>query len=278
MTTLRQHLDHAHQQLAAAGVDSAHADAHTLAAWVLGIPRTHLGFYEHLSAYQAHHYHTLVSQRCQRIPLQYLLGHAWFGPVELHVGPGVFIPRPETEALLEWAYSCPVSSQGLIVDLCTGSGALALALATHYPHAQVIGLDDSPVALQYAKGNCAHTGVQLWQGDVCDEGILSEFSDQVELVVANPPYLLTGERLSTEVSCYEPAHALFGGPDGMQIIIPTLRLAQRLLVSGGWVGLEHDPSCAEAIITFLEDMGCFTQICSRVDWVGRHRFVTACRR
>ncbi|PQM47556.1 Release factor glutamine methyltransferase [Mycobacterium talmoniae] len=156
----------------------------------------------------------MVSARSQRVPLQHLTGTASLGPVTVHVGPGVFIPRPETEALLEWAMAQPLGPQPVIVDVCTGSGALALALARHRPGARVLAIDDSDAALDYARRNCVGTGVELVRADVTTPGLLAELDGGVDLVVANPPYIPDGAVLEPEVAQHDPAHALFGGRTG----------------------------------------------------------------
>ncbi len=174
------------------------------------------------------------------MPLQHLTGTAAFGPVTVHVGPGVFIPRPETESLLEWALAQPLSPSPVIVDLCTGSGALALALSKHWPGARVLAIDDSEDALGYARRNTAGTPVELIQADVTAPDLLAELDGQVDLVVANPPYIPDGTAMEPEVAQHDPPHALFAGPDGMAVIGRIVELAARLLRDGGRCAVEHD--------------------------------------
>ena len=138
---IRQAITEAASQLAAAGIDSARVDAEYLAAHAAGVNRARVMFTEPDPAFYPR-FRDLVERRAQRIPLQHLIGTAAFGPVEVHVGPGVFIPRPETEALLEWAMNQPLPPRPVIVDLCTGSGALALALAHTWPQAHVVAVAD----------------------------------------------------------------------------------------------------------------------------------------
>ena len=163
--TLRQVIDAAEAALTEAGVGSPRTDAELLAAHAAGIDRGRLAFADTGPDFQAR-YDGLVAQRAKRIPLQHLTGTAAFGPVTVHVGPGVFIPRPETESLLEWAVGQPLSGTPIIVDLCTGSGALALALSKAWPDARLIAVDDSEDALGYARRNTAGTPVELTQADV----------------------------------------------------------------------------------------------------------------
>jgi hypothetical protein len=158
--TLRHAIDAAAAALAEAGVGSPRADAELLAAHVAGTDRGRLAFTDIGPGFRER-YDRLVAQRTKRVPLQHLTGTAAFGPISVHVGPGVFIPRPETEALLEWAVAQELSRRPVIVDLCTGSGALALALLTTRPDARVIAVDDSDDALAYARRNTAGTPVEL---------------------------------------------------------------------------------------------------------------------
>lgn len=276
MSRLRRAIDEAAGTLATAGIGSARVDAELLAAHTARVDRGMLRFHEPDDAFYVD-YQALVVARTRRIPLQHLTASAAFGPVTLEVGPGVFIPRPETESLLEWGLAQSLSSMPVIVDLCTGSGALAIALAVARPQARVIGVEDSPEALAYARRNCAGRDVELIAADVTDPMLLAECGGTVDLVVANPPYLLDGATLEPEVADHEPAHALFGGPDGMRVIGPIVTLAARLLRSGGVVGVEHDDDTAAATVALFESSGAFVDVTSRRDLAGRPRFVTAMR-
>jgi release factor glutamine methyltransferase len=204
---------------------------------------------------------------------------AAFGPVTVTVGPGVFIPRPETESMLEWALAQPLSENRspVIVDLCTGSGALALALAHAQPRARIIAVDDSAEALAYARRNCAGRTVELIEADVTASGLLADLDATVDLIVANPPYIPDGARLEPEVAEHDPEHALFGGPDGMAVIAPIVDLAARLLRPGGRIAVEHDDTTAAATTALFDRAGVFTDVLSRPDLAGRPRFVTATR-
>lgn len=277
MNSIRQALDEATATLAAAGIDSARVDAEYLAAHIAGVDRARLLFVEPDATFFAG-YGDVVARRAQRIPLQHLIGTAAFGPVEVHVGPGVFIPRPETEALLEWAMNQPLSSSPVIVDLCTGSGALALALAHTWPQAQVVAVEKSPEALVYARRNCAGSTVEVLEGDVTVPSLLSDRTGTVDLLVSNPPYIPDGADLDPEVIDHDPAGALFGGPDGMSVIVPIIALAARLLRPGGKLGIEHDDTTADQVVAALDRDGTFGDITARRDLTGRPRFVTATRR
>jgi release factor glutamine methyltransferase len=269
------------QTLSRAGVDSARVDAELLAAHVLGVPRGRL-LTATASPDFADRYRELVQARARRIPLQHLTGTAPFGPLDLHVGPGVFIPRPETEALLEWAMgvlnSIPPQHDPVIVDLCTGSGALAVALARYRPSATVIAVDDSPEALEYARRNGAGTAVEFLEADATAPALLPDLDGRVDLVVCNPPYIPDGADLAPEVADHDPHHALFGGPDGMRVIDAVVHHVARWLRPGGRFGVEHDDTTSAATVETIERTGLFDDVRPRADLAGRPRFVTATRR
>ncbi len=274
---LRQIIGEATAALAAAGIDSAAADAEYLAAHVADVDRGRLFMLtpdeEFLTRYR-----DLIEARARRIPLQHLTGTAPFGPLTLVVGPGVFVPRPETESLLEWALAQPLPEHPVIVDLCTGSAALAVALARARPQATVIAVDDSPEALSFARRNAEGTQVQLLEADVTADGLLADLTAGVDLIVANPPYIPLGAELEPEVAHHDPAHALFGGVDGMVVINPMVANAVRLLRPGsGRIGVEHDDTTAQATVAVFERAGAFDDVISRRDLAGRPRFVTATR-
>ena len=168
---IRQVIDAAEATLAVAGVGSPRADAELLAAHAAGTDRGRLALVEADPGF-VERYDGLIAQRAKRVPLQHLTGTAAFGPVTVSVGPGVFIPRPETESLLEWAVAQPMPQRPVVVDLCTGSGALALALSKKWPDARVLAVDDSEDALAYARRNLAGTAVGLIQADVTEPGLL----------------------------------------------------------------------------------------------------------
>ncbi|OBG13579.1 protein-(glutamine-N5) methyltransferase, release factor-specific [Mycolicibacterium celeriflavum] len=277
MTRLSQLIDAATTALAEAGVAAPRVDAELLAAHATGTDRGRLGFVE-AGPHFAARYDELIARRAQRVPLQHLVGTAPFGPVEVHVGPGVFIPRPETEALLEWALAQRFPNRPLIVDLCTGSGALALALSKNWPDARIIAVDDSAPALEYARRNLVDTGVEIVCADVTEPGLLPELEGSVDLLVANPPYIPDGAPLEPEVGEHDPAHALFGGPDGMRVIDAIAELGSRWLRTGGLSAVEHDDTTADRTVECFERTERFDDITARRDLAGRPRFVTARRR
>ena len=195
----------------------------------------------------------------------------------VEVGPGVFIPRPETEALLEWASAQPLPPQPVIVDLCTGSAALALALSKFWPDARIIAVDDSDDALGYAHRNVAGSPVELVRADVTDATLLPELDGQVDLLVANPPYIPDGATLEPEVAQHDPPHALFGGPDGMAVINAIVGLAGRWLKPGGRCAVEHDDTTSDATVEAFTAARRFVDVTANRDLAGRPRFVTATR-
>ena len=274
-TRLRSAIDSATTLLADAGIDSARYDAEELAAHVAGTERGRLCLLSPPDDVFFDHYNAAVTARSRRVPLQHLTGTAAFGPLTLSVGPGVFIPRPETEAMLEWAVAQTLPAKPVVVDVCTGSGALALALARHWPYARVIGLDDSDAALDYARKNAAGTPVQFVCADVTDPGVLTELDGQVDLVVSNPPYVPDGAELEPEVTEHDPPHAVFGGPDGMAVIPAVTRLAGRLLRPGGLFAVEHDDTTSSVTAETISSTQLFDDIVARTDLTGRPRFVTA---
>jgi release factor glutamine methyltransferase len=274
-TRLRSAIDSATTRLADAGIDSARYDAEELAAHLAGTERGRLPLLGSPDEAFFDHYNAAVAARSRRVPLQHLTGIAAFGPLTLSVGPGVFIPRPETEAMLEWAVAQSLPAKSVIVDVCTGSGALALALARHWPDARVIGLDDSDAALDYARRNAAGTTVEFVRADVTDPAVLTELDGQVDLVVSNPPYVPDGAELEPEVVDHDPPHAVFGGPDGMAVIPAVARLAGRLLRPGGIFAVEHDDTTSSMTAETIRGTDLFDDIVARTDLTGRPRFVTA---
>jgi release factor glutamine methyltransferase len=212
--TLRAVLAEATERLAAAGVPSPRADAEQLAAHVLATSRAALSAVSVLPAERARELADLVDRRAARIPLQHLVGSVGFRHLELVVGPGVFIPRPETEVVAGWAIDVlrgDAIAARLVVDLCTGSGAIAAAIATEVPAASVHAVEIDADAVDWARRNLAGTSVVLHRADARDA--LPELDGRVDLVVSNPPYVPTGEHdlVDREVRDHDPAIALWSG-------------------------------------------------------------------
>jgi release factor glutamine methyltransferase len=277
MTRLRQVIDAAAGALAEAGVRSPRVDAELLAAHAAGTDRARLTLVDVVDPGFFDRYNDLIAARLRRVPLQHITGAAEFGPVTVQVGPGVFIPRPETEAMLEWAVAQQLPQSPVVVDLCTGSGALAFALSQHRVDARVIAVDDSEDALAYARRNLAGTAVELLRADVTQPGLLPELDGRVDLVVANPPYIPDGAELELEVAEHDPPHALFGGPDGMTVIDAIVDLAARWLRVGGRCAVEHDDATSARTVEAFTRTGRFDDVTARRDLAGKPRFVTATR-
>lgn len=261
-------------RLGAAGVDSPRTDAELLLAHVLGLPRSRLLLAEALTPAQEVALEELVSRRMGREPLQHLLGTAVLGPAEVAVGPGVFVPRPETEGLLVLALDALRGRTApLVVDLCTGSGALALAVHLERPDADVHAVEDDPAALGWARRNLA--GVTLHEADVTAPGVLADLDGTVDVVTANPPYVPDGTPVDLEVEC-DPRRAVFAGADGLAVIRPLAPLAYRLLRPGGVLVLEHDESHVDGVVAALAGAG-FADVVTHPDLAGRPRATTARR-
>jgi release factor glutamine methyltransferase len=262
--------------LAEAGIESPRVDAELLAAHVLGIPRTRLVLAPDLDDEASRRLDELVERRAAREPLQHLVGSAVLGPVAVAVGPGVFVPRPETELLLtEGVANLRGAAAPVVVDLCTGSGALALALAVARPDATVWAVEADPAALAWAGRNLAGSAVRLVEGDVTAAETLAELDGAADLVVANPPYVPADTPVSAEVA-HDPARAVFAGADGLDVIRPLAGTAARLLRPGGRVVVEHDESHAAEVLDLLGAAG-FTGLGTRLDLAGRPRVAVGTR-
>jgi release factor glutamine methyltransferase len=277
---LRRAIESAAALLAEAGIDSARWDAEELAAHLAGVERGRLSLLDppdSLGPDFFGRYREVIAARSRRVPLQHLTGTASFGPVTLQVGPGVFIPRPETESILAWVTAQGLAARPVIVDACTGSGALAVALAHHRPAARVIGIDDSDVALDYARCNADGHAVEFVRADVTTGDLLPELDGLVDLFVANPPYIPDDAVLEPEVAQHDPPHALFGGPDGMTVIAALVVQAGRWLRPGGLFAVEHDDTTSSSTVELIGGTGLFDDIRAHRDLAGRPRFVTAMR-
>jgi release factor glutamine methyltransferase len=278
---VRRLVTEATAMLAAAGVQSARVDAELLAAHVLGLSRGALLTAPELDAAQEGAYRQLVARRASRVPLQHLTGTAPFRHVELAVGPGVFIPRPETELLVEWGLRwlrAQHVDKPKIVDLCAGSGAIALAVATEALDPSVWAVELSPDALPWLRRNVSSAGVHVIPGDVTDPFLLTEVDGTVDLVLSNPPYVpLRAVALPQEVLDYDPPMAVFGGVGGLDIIVPLINRAATLLRPGGGFGVEHDETHVDVVTGLLRATELFTDVTMHRDLAGRPRFTTAVR-
>jgi len=268
------------ERLAAAGVPSPDFDAAELLAHVVGTSRPGLALVGEVTAEQRARYDALVARRAGREPLQHLTGTAAFRLVELAVGPGVFTPRPETELLAGWGVdqATAVLAEGreaVVVDLCTGSGAIALAVATEVPRAQVHAVELSEDALAWAERNLQGSGVDLRQGDLADA--FPDLDGGVDVVLCNPPYIPLDafESVAPEARDHDPHLALFSGDDGLEAMRVLERTAARLLRPGGVVGAEHADVQGEAAPAVFVSAGRWSDVRDHRDLAGRPRYLTA---
>jgi release factor glutamine methyltransferase len=275
--SVRTLLAEATAQLAEAGVASPDYDAAELLAHVTGVRRMQLGLVKPTADQQAQ-YAVLLARRAQREPLQHLTGTAAFRYRDLAVGPGVFVPRPETEVLVGWILDRLADVENpLVVDLCSGSGAIAGAVATERPDSTVHAVELSAEACVWARRNLAGTGATLHEGDI--DGCLPELDGQVDAVISNPPYipLTAWESVTAEVRDHDPALALWSGDDGLDEIKIVAATAGRLLKPGGWFGCEHADLQGESAPAVFAATGLFAEVRDQLDLAGRHRFATGRR-
>ena len=276
MTDRRSLLGEAIRELAEAGIASPDFDAAELLAHVLGTTRGRLPLVDEVSPTAAVEYAVLVRRRAAREPLQHLTGTAWFRHVELAVGPGVFVPRPETELLAGWAIERATALDApTVVDLATGSGAIAKAIADEVPGASVYAVELDPAAHEWARRNLEGTGVELRLGDLVTA--YDELLGLVDVVTCNPPYipLEAWESVAPEARDHDPHLALFSGPDGLDTIRQLEQRAAVLLKPGGVVGVEHADVQGESAPAVFAATGRWTGIRDHHDLAGRPRFVTA---
>ncbi len=275
------------EQLSTAGIDPI--DAEHLMAFALGISRMELhnpvivedrlaGF-EDLTILEETFW-KLLDARANHEPLQYLTGVAYFRYLEIQVGPGVLVPRPESELLVQAVLDhCERNREKLtgvisVVDLGSGSGALALAISTENPQTRVIAVEKDPAAIEWLKKNVSRINeqVRIVESDVVDalEGVICD------VVIANPPYVPDSQELPRDVADHEPAVALFGGPTGLDIPGRFIDTAARLLKPGGFFALEHTEDQGPALEQLLAEN--FRDILCHLDLTARPRYTTAVRK
>jgi release factor glutamine methyltransferase len=272
----RRLLADARARLHDAGVASPEHDAAELLAHVLGTTRSRLPLVDVVPADRAAAYDALVARRVSREPLQHLTGLTHFRHVELEVGPGVFVPRPETELLAGWAIEQALLVESpVVVDLCTGSGAVAKAIADEVPGARVHAVELDEPAHAWAERNLAGTGVDLRRGDMADA--FGDLAGTVDVVVCNPPYipLDAWESVAAEARDHDPHLALFSGDDGLDAMRVLERRAALLLRPGGVVGAEHADLQGESAPAVFTAAGRWTEVRDHEDLAGRARFLTA---
>jgi len=270
------------EQLRAAGIEPT--DAEHLMAYALGISRMDLHNPVILDDRLANFgdltileetFWRLLDARAAHQPLQYLTGVSYFRYLEIQVGPGVLVPRPESELLVQAVLDhCETVSETVsVVDLGSGSGALALAISTENEKTRVIAVEKDPAAIEWLKKNVARINeqVRIVESDVVDalEGI------KCDVVIANPPYVPDSQVLPRDVAEYEPAVALFGGPTGLDIPGRFIDTATRLLKPGGFFAIEHTEDQGDAITSLLSKN--FVNIIVHRDLTARPRYTTAIR-
>lgn len=264
------------ERLRAAGVPSPEYDAAELLAHVHGVDRRDLVRIETVAEAAAARYDEVIARRSAREPLQHITGVAWFRHVELAVGPGVFVPRPETELLAGWAIEAASGlASPVVVDLCTGSGAIAKAIADEVPGARVHAVELDDDAHGWATRNLTGTGVDLRHGDMGTA--FDDLLGTVDVVVCNPPYipLEAWESVADEARDHDPHLALFSGRDGLDALRVLAVRAAQLLRPGGVVGAEHADAqgvSAPAVLTATER---WIEVVDHLDLAGRPRFTTA---
>jgi release factor glutamine methyltransferase len=281
--TFKEFLRSGKEQLSAAGF--AEVEAEILLAHTLGISRMDL--HNAITVENAlaaigdmaiveETFWKLLDRRCNHEPLQYLTGVAYFRHLEIKVGPGVLVPRPESELLVEAALTHIEKIQGpvSVVDLGSGSGALALAIATEAPRTHVIAVEKSPEAIHWLKENVSYIDekVRILESDVATALV----GVKCDVVIANPPYVPDSQELPRDVREHEPNVALYGGVDGMKAPRLFISTAARILKSGGFLAIEHHENQGKEIADVLSDE--FVDIVLHNDLTNRPRFTTAVRR
>ncbi|WP_028655136.1 peptide chain release factor N(5)-glutamine methyltransferase [Nocardioides sp. J54] len=282
MSDARRLVRAAAERLAEAGVASPEHDAAELLAHVLGTTRGALFLLDRVDDDARRRFDELLARRAAREPLQHLTGTAGFRHVEVEVGPGVFVPRPETELLAGWAVdrAREVAAAGrtpVVVDLCTGSGVIARSIADEVPQAQVHAVELDPAAHAWAERNLAGTGVDLRLGDLATA--FDELAGEVDVLVSNPPYvpLEAWESVAVEARDHDPHLALFSGDDGLDAIRIIAVRGLHLVRPGGVVGVEHADVQGEAAPAVFSEGGRWEEVRDHRDLAGRPRFVTARR-
>ncbi len=260
------------------GIDSSRLDAELLIADVLKLDRVgiYLNYDRPLTATELATIKPLVKRRGQREPLQYLLGHTEFWSLDFKVSPAVLIPRADTEILVEEALA-KADETGELLDIGTGSGAVALSFAHEKSHWQVIGLDISPAALEVAAENSR--SLKLDSRSRFERGDLAQLPEKAfDLVVSNPPYISETEypELMPEVRDHEPELALLARENGLDCYRKIAAQAQKILKPGGWLLLEIGYQQQQAVTELLDDAG-LTEIYCRQDYASNPRVVAGRR-
>jgi release factor glutamine methyltransferase len=268
-------------KLTSAGVTSPSVDAELLGCFVLGVERSEITVLalsnQLFPENKVGEYLVAVSRREKREPLQHITGIAPFRHLELHVGPGVFIPRPETEQLVELAIESLVKIENpLVVDLCSGSGAIAISIATEVAGAEVYSVELSKSAFEFLERNYQKYGLDIKAAKNADlSGAFDELQGKVDVVISNPPYIPDAAvPIDLEVQLHEPSLALYGGEDGLDVIRKLSSRALELLKPSGLLLMEHADSQALAISELLLSEG-WLEVISSQDLAGKDRMISA---
>jgi release factor glutamine methyltransferase len=276
VTELRAAVEVAVDRLAVAGVPSPRFDAEELAAHALGVERGALWSATSLGR-AAGTFESYVDRRAAREPLQHITGRAFFRHLELAVGPGVFVPRPETEVVAGAAIDfARLVDEPVVVDLGTGSGAIALAVATEVPGSRVHAVEADPDAFAWASRNCSGSGIDLRQADMADA--FPDLDGTVDVVVSNPPYIPVGAQIrDPEVATHDPSLALWSGVDGLDAMRVVEVVAARLLRPGGTVVAEHADLQGSSAPEVFRQKGRWVDIHDHHDLARRDRYLVATR-
>lgn len=278
MSSLDGALREAERILHDAGVPSPRADAELLAAHLLGETVGRVRALALSGASTPGGFTDLVAERARRIPLQHITGVAYFRHLELAVGPGVFIPRPETESVAQLAIDAAQAiKEAKVADLGTGSGAIAASIAMEVSDATVYAVELSELAYAWAERNLAPHGVHLVQGDFAKA--LGEHDGTFDVVVSNPPYIPTeAVPRDPEVAEHDPAIALYGGSaDGLRLPLAAAAAAARLLRGGGYFVMEHAEEQAGSLKRILASDAVWQAVETHRDLTGRERATSAVR-
>jgi release factor glutamine methyltransferase len=273
MSDVRAEIKAAAERLTEAGLSSPRVDAEELAAHVAKVDRTQL---HTVDSIDVEVYRRLVERRAERVPLQHITGRAHFRGITVQVGPGVFVPRPETEVVAGWAIDALAGVRSpVVVDLCSGSGVLALSIASEVSGAKVHAVELDQRAVAWLERNARGTRVTVHRADAAVA--LPELDGKVHAVVSNPPYVGTDEMdlVDAEVRDHDPHQALVAGADGLDVIRVVERRARRLLRRGGLLVIEHSDRQGKAAPQLLEAAGGWSEIEDHKDLTKRDRFVTA---
>ena len=282
--SLRDALRSAAGRMREAGiVGNPEGEALTLAAHALGLPEEQvhraLVLREEVALPPA--FDALLDERLRRVPLQHLTGRAHFRRLTLEVGPGVFVPRPETEVVVDLVLSAVDEARPspVVVDLCTGSGAIAFAVKEERPEAEVHAVELSPDAYAWADRNQSRLDldVDLRLGDATEA--FPDLEGEVDVVAANPPYIPVGMvPVDPEVRDHDPGLALYGGSaDGLRIPLAVAARAAELLRPGGVLVVEHADEQGESLPLALHRTGSWVEVVDRCDLTGRPRATVARR-